>query len=72
MSPKSTFCRDVKTSWEEFFEFYRDQLRSYLGFLIQCNCAEEILTKVDAEVKDATVPDNFRLRFMVRIMVRKK
>lgn len=71
MSPRSKFRTEVKISWEESLEFYRDQLRSYLGYLIQCNCAEEILTKVDAEVKDATVPDNFRLRFMVRIMVRK-
>ena len=71
MSPISRFRTEVKLSWEESLEFYRDQLRSYLGYMIQCNCAEEILTKVDAEVKDATVPDNFRLRFMVRIMVQK-
>jgi DNA-directed RNA polymerase specialized sigma24 family protein len=71
MSPQARFRRDIMTSWEEFLEFYRDQLRSYLRFLIQCNCVEDILAKVAAELKGATVPDNFRLRFMVRVMVRK-
>ena len=71
MSPTFNFRRDVKTSWQESLELYQDQLRFHLGYLIQCNCVEEILAKVGAEVKDATVPDKFRLRFMVRIMVRK-
>jgi DNA-directed RNA polymerase specialized sigma24 family protein len=70
MSPKPTFRRDSETSWEETLEVCRDQLRSYLRFLIPCNCAEEILTKVEAEVKGAIVPGRFRLRFAVRIMVR--
>ena len=70
MSPKPTFRSDPESSWQEILEVYRDQLRSYLRFLIPCNCAEKILTKVDAEVKGATVPESFRLRFVVRIMVR--
>jgi hypothetical protein len=60
----------AETGWDQALALYREQLRCYLGYLIQCGCGEGILANVEAEVKDSFVSDNFKLRYLVRTLVR--
>lgn len=57
-------------SWDEAFRLYRGQLRFYLDYLVECGCAESILSCVEADITDTQVPDEFKLRFLVRFLVR--
>ncbi len=57
-------------SWNETVALYREELRFYLSFLIECDDSDVLLAKVEAEVKDRSVPDAFKYRFMVRVLVR--
>lgn len=63
-------CSDDRTSWDEAMALYRGQLSFYLDYLIECDCNDGILAKVEAEVRGRSVPDEFKLRFMVRVLVR--
>lgn len=56
--------------WDEALSLYREQLRFYLDYLIPCECKYQILTDVEAEVRKRLVPDDFKLRFLVRTLVR--
>jgi hypothetical protein len=60
---------DGTTSWDEALALYRGQLSFYLDYLIECDCSDRILAKVEAEVRGRSVPDEFKLRFLVRILV---
>jgi hypothetical protein len=59
------------TDWDEALRIFRDQLSFYLGYLITCNCGEKILKAVEVEVKERFVPEEFKLRFMMRTLARK-
>jgi len=58
------------TNWDGALVLYRGQLQFYLDYLIPCECAQEILADVDAEVRERFVPDDFKLRFLLRTLVK--
>lgn len=57
--------------WDEALRIFRDQLGFYLDYLITCNCGQKILAAVEVEVRERFVPEEFKLRFMMRTLVRK-
>jgi hypothetical protein len=59
------------TDWDEALRIFRDQLSFYLDYLITCNCGDKILAAVEVEVRERFVPEEFKLRFMMRTLVRK-
>jgi len=59
-----------RTGWDGALALYRERLRFYLDYLVPCDCEHEILAKVEAEVRDRSVPDEFKLRFLSRTLVR--
>ena len=59
-----------RTDWDGALALYREHLRFYLDYLVQCRCGDQILTNVEAEVRERSVPDKFKLRFLVRTLVR--
>ena len=61
---------DRRTDWDEALALYRRQLGFYLDYLVECNCSEGIRAKVGVEVRGRSVPDEFKLCFMVRTLVR--
>jgi DNA-directed RNA polymerase specialized sigma24 family protein len=56
--------------WEEILALFREELRFYLDYLIQCKCDHQILAKVEAEVREQSVPDEFKHRFLLRALAR--
>ena len=66
----SSGCREG-ISWDSAVSLYRDQLGYYVDFLLERNCTAGILEKVEADVKHQSVPDEFKLRFMVRALMRR-
>lgn len=60
---------DDRTSWDEALSLYRGQLSFCLNSLIECDCSDELLLNVEAEVRDRSVPDKFKQRFMLRVLV---
>src|ERR1700749_29439 len=71
MFRRTRFGADDYASWNEAFRLYRGQLHFYLDYLIDCRCAENILSAVEADVLGTHVPDDFKLRFMVRSLARR-
>lgn len=69
MSLASKTCADDKMSWDEALALYGEQLKFYVDYLVECRCGDSLLAKVDAEVRDRSVPDEFKLRFMVRVLI---
>ena len=67
--PVKSILRE-RTDWDEALALYRAQLAFYLDYLILCECDHRILTKVEEEVRERSVPDEFKLRFLVRVLVR--
>lgn len=59
-----------RTDWDSALALHREQLRFYLDYLLQCECGQEILASVETEVRERFVPDDFKLRFLVRSLVR--
>lgn len=57
--------------WDNALATYREQLRFYLDYLLECKCDQQILADVEAEVLVQTVPDEFKQRFLVRTLVRR-
>ena len=57
--------------WDEALRIFRGQLGFYLDYLITCNCGQKILAAVEVEVRERFVPEEFKLRFMMRTLVRK-
>lgn len=63
-------CSDDRTSWDETLTVYRGQLGVYLDYLIERDCSDDLLVKIEAEVRDRSVPDDFKQRFMLRVLAR--
>jgi len=61
---------DDRTAWDGALALYREQLRFYLDYLVPCECDHQILAKIESEVRDRSVPDEFKLRFLSRTLVR--
>ena len=61
---------DDWTSWDEALSLYQGQLEFYLDYLVPCECDHQILAKVEAEVRERSVADEFKLRFLTRTLVR--
>ncbi len=59
-----------EAGWDQALSLYREQLRFYLDYLIQCGCGEDILAKVESEASGSPVPDDFKFRYLLRILVR--
>jgi len=57
--------------WDDALAFHREQLRSCVDYLIRCECDHQILGKVEAEVRGRSVPNEFKLRFLTRALVRR-
>lgn len=57
-------------SWDEALSLYRGQLEFYLDYLVPCECDHQILANVEAEVRERSVADEFKLRFLMRTLVR--
>jgi Sigma-70, region 4 len=60
-----------RADWDNALALYREQLRFYLDYLIQCECDHQILATVEDDVRERSVPDDFKFGFMVRTLVRK-
>ena len=69
MTPSGRACLDDRTSWDTALALHREQLKCYLEYLLQCECSHQILANVKAEVRERSVPDEFKLGFLVRILV---
>jgi hypothetical protein len=69
MTPALKLLSKEKTDWEQTLALYQEQLRCCLDYLVQCECDYQILTHVEAEVRERSVPDEFKLRFLVRTLV---
>jgi hypothetical protein len=69
MTSTTPLRSDYKVSWDASFAQHREQLHFYLDYLLECNCSDLILAAVEDAVKDRSVPDGFKQRFMVRVMV---
>lgn len=61
---------DERTEWGEVMAVYRGQLMFYLDYLLDCNCGEAILGRVEVEVGERCVADDFKHRFLLRTLVR--
>jgi len=59
-----------RTDWDEALALHREQLRFYLDYLVPCKCELQILSNVEAEVRERSVPDEFKLRFLTRTLMR--
>ncbi|MGA7109922.1 MAG: sigma factor-like helix-turn-helix DNA-binding protein [Terracidiphilus sp.] len=61
---------DDRNNWDEAILSYREQVRFYLKSLVHCAYGEQILANAEAEARERSVPDDFKLRFLVRTLVR--
>lgn len=59
------------SDWVLIQGLHRDKLGFYLDYLVQCECDHQILSNVDDEVRKWSVPNDFKLRFLLRTLVRK-
>lgn len=59
-----------RRGWDTALQLYREQLRFYLDYLVPCKCDHQILANVESEVQERSVPDDFKLRFLSRTLVR--
>lgn len=70
MAVTGRVCSDDRTSWDEALALYRGQLSFYIDYLIERDRSDELLVKIEAEVRDRSVPDEFKRRFMLRVLAR--
>lgn len=70
MTLTAKVCPDDGAMWDEALSLYRGQLEFYLDYLVPCECDHQILVKVEAEVRERSVANEFRLRFLARTLVR--
>lgn len=56
--------------WDEALALHREQLGFYLNYLVPCHCDHQILAKVESEARERSVPDDFKLRFLSRTLIR--
>ena len=71
MTPTGEVCSEDRLSWDHALALYHEQLRFYLDYLVPGECDLQILAEIDSEVRDRFVPDDFKLRFLSRALVRK-
>jgi len=64
-------CTEDRSSWDHALARYREQLRFYLDYLVPGECDLPIIAEIESEVRDRSVPDEFKLRFLSRALVRK-
>jgi hypothetical protein len=70
MTLTAKVCPDDRASWDAALSLYRGQLEFYLEYLVPCECDHQILAKVEADVRERPVADEFKLRFLMRSLVR--
>src|SRR4051794_11987443 len=63
-------CPDDRASWDKALSLFQGQLKFYLDYLVPCECEHQILAKVESEVRERSVADEFKLRFLIRTLVR--
>jgi len=61
---------DDRARWDEALSLHRGQLEFYLDYLVPCECDHEIVAKVESEVRERSVADEFKLGFLTRTLVR--
>jgi hypothetical protein len=64
-------CSEDRSNWDHALALYREQLRFYLDYLVPGECDLKILAEIESEVRDRSVPDDFKLRFLSRALVQK-
>ena len=69
MKPNTQTRAHDKLSWDEALDLYRGQLSFYLDYLIECDCSDVVLAKVAQDLRGRLVPDNFKFRCMLRVLV---
>jgi len=52
--------------WEEALNRHRGQLQYYADYLTPCGCSKDIVQRVEVEVRETSVPDEFKFRFTLR------
>jgi hypothetical protein len=70
MTQTAKVCPDDRASWDEALSLYRGQLEFYLDYLVPCDCDHQIVAKVESEVRERSVADEFKLGFLIRTLVR--
>ena len=70
MTPKANVRPDGEAAWDKALSLYRGQLEFYMDYLVPCDCDHQILAKVEAEVRERSVADEFKPRFLIRTLVR--
>lgn len=70
MPQRSRLCPGDWASWDDALSLYQGQLWFYLDYLAPCKCDHQILANVDAEVRERSVADEFKHRFLMRTLVR--
>ena len=70
MTRTAKVCPDDRASWDEALSLYRGQLEFYLDYLVPCDCDHQIVAKVESEVRERSVADEFKLGFLTRTLVR--
>lgn len=70
MLRRSKLGSEDRVSWHEAFGLHQELLRFYLSYLLECDCAEEVLRQIEVDIGNAAVPDAFKLCFMLRSMAR--
>ena len=70
MTPKANVSPDGEAAWDKALSLYRGQLEFYMDYLVPCDCDHQILAKVEAEVRERSVADEFKPRFLIRTLVR--
>lgn len=70
MTPTALTHAEEEFSWDKALILYNERLRCYLDYLIECDCGDGILAKVEAELKGRSAAEKFKFRFMVTVLVR--
>jgi hypothetical protein len=70
MKPIAKCHAQERLDWDEAMGLFRAQLSFYLEYLIEGECGNDILAKVEADVKNQSVPDEFKLRYIERVLAR--
>jgi hypothetical protein len=70
MTVRANVRPDDGAGWDKALSLYRGQLEFYMDYLVPCDCDHRILAKVEAEVRERSVADEFKLRFLIRTLIR--
>lgn len=61
---------DYTTNWYSILARYHGQLQFCATYLLPCGCCENLLKRVEAEAIEVAVPDEFKLTFLLRTLVK--